>query len=155
MAKTKIDEEYVKKIMAGMIPRNELDMNKVRKEIPEEEPPVQISKEVEEKEIIPAETKIEQLKEENTNSDTQAKSVRKRKSNADYTGLFLYNTSIHTRICVHVDRNIHEDLSKILNIISPNTSFISYLNNILKQHIEQYREEINDLYDNAVKNPLK
>ena len=71
---------------------------------------------------------------------------RKRQED-DYTGLFLRRNEIKTRQCVYISRDVHSKILKIVNdIAGREISVGGYVDTVLRQHLEQHKEKINELY---------
>lgn len=72
---------------------------------------------------------------------------RRKKQNADYGATFLQRNEIKTRQCVYISREIHNKVSKIVNVIADKEITVGgYIDSVLAQHLEQHKEEINELY---------
>lgn len=73
--------------------------------------------------------------------------TRRKKSNADYGSVFLQRNEIKTRQCVYISREIHNKVSKIVNVIADKEITVGgYIDSVLAQHLEQHKDEINELY---------
>ena len=65
----------------------------------------------------------------------------------DYSGLFLRRNEIKTRQCVYISRDVHSKILKIVNdIAGREISVGGYVDTVLRQHLEQHKEKINELY---------
>ena len=65
----------------------------------------------------------------------------------NYTSLFLVKKELKTRQCVYISQQVHSVMSKIVQIIADSgVSTGGYIDNILLQHLEIYKDEINALY---------
>ena len=72
---------------------------------------------------------------------------RRKKQNADYGSIFLQRNEIKTRQCVYISREVHNKISKIVNVIADKEITVGgYIDSVLAQHLEQHKEEINELY---------
>ncbi len=72
---------------------------------------------------------------------------RRKKQNADYGSTFLQRNEIKTRQCVYISREVHNKISKIVNVIADKEITVGgYIDSVLAQHLEQHKEEINELY---------
>jgi hypothetical protein len=124
-----VDEEYLREVMAGgaAFPKKE--------EAPVKE---------EEKEVVmqPPETK------------ETAKSVRKRKESQDYEAVFLQRKAGVPRRQTYISAHLYEKISSFLPVIANGLSITAYLDNILTHHLEQYREDINELYEKKSQKPF-
>lgn len=72
---------------------------------------------------------------------------RRKKQNADYGSTFLQRNEIKTRQCVYISREVHNKISKIVNVIADKEITVGgYIDSVLAQHLEQHRDEINEMY---------
>ena len=59
----------------------------------------------------------------------------------------LRRNEIKTRQCVYISRDIHSKILKIVNdIAGREISVGGYVDTVLRQHLEQHKEKINELY---------
>lgn len=73
--------------------------------------------------------------------------ARRRKQNADYGSTYLRRNEIKTRQCVYISREVHNKISKIVNIIADKEITVGgYIDTVLLRHLEQHKDEINELY---------
>ncbi len=80
-------------------------------------------------------------------------SGRRKRQNADYTATFLKRNEIKTRQCVYISREIHNQISRIVNIISDKEITVGgYIDTVLACHLEQHKEEIKELYKKQLEN---
>jgi hypothetical protein len=78
---------------------------------------------------------------------------RKRGTNVDYSSLFLQKNEFKTRQCVYISQRIHATISKIVRVIADKDVTVGgYIDNVLLQHLEMHRDEINDLYKKNIEN---
>ena len=74
-------------------------------------------------------------------------SGRRKRQEDDYTRLFLRRNEIKTRQCVYISRDVHSKILKIVNdIAGREISVGGYVDTVLRQHLEQHKEKINELY---------
>lgn len=143
MAKRKevdVDEDLIKSMMTGDIPR--LNSN-----LPVEEKKVQPpEKEVVEKpeERYPV---AENTTEDNPEKDTPQSRTKRRRESKDYKSLFLKKNS-STKRQTYVSADLYDKISKILGIIAKDISVPNFIDNVLENHLKEYRDEINDMYRN-------
>lgn len=72
---------------------------------------------------------------------------RRKKQNMDYGSSFLQRNEIKTRQCVYISREMHNKVSKIVNVIADKEITVGgYIDTVLARHFEQHKEEINELY---------
>ena len=77
----------------------------------------------------------------------QRDSGHRKRQEDDYTGLFLRRNEIKTRQCVYISRDVHSKILKIVNdIAGREISVGGYVDTVLRQHLEQHKEKINELY---------
>lgn len=89
------------------------------------------------------------IKEEKNTSvpDIPKENPRRRRSSADYGTVFLQRNEIKTRQCVYISREVHNKISKIVNIIADKEITVGgYIDTVLMKHLEQHKDEINELY---------
>lgn len=80
---------------------------------------------------------------------------RKAKQAADYDTTFLKGMDIPARYGkpVYVRREYHERIAKIsMMLTGGKVSLSAYIDNVLAQHFEQYREEIEAAYAGKIEN---
>ena len=80
---------------------------------------------------------------------------RKAKQAADYDSTFLKGMDIPARYGkpVYVRREYHERIAKIsMMLTGGKVSLSAYIDNVLAQHFEQYREEIEAAYAGKIEN---
>ena len=74
-------------------------------------------------------------------------SGRRKRQEDDYSGMFLRRNEIKTRQCVYISRDVHSKILKIVNdIAGREISVGGYVDTVLRQHLEQHKEKINELY---------
>ncbi len=77
----------------------------------------------------------------------QKDSGRRKRQEDDYSGLFLRRNEIKTRQCVYISRDVHGKILKIVNdIAGREISVGGYVDTVLRRHLEQHKERINELY---------
>ncbi len=107
-------------------------------------PPVQEKEEDVEPEelvIVQAETPREEPK-------------RKRSKLPDYESLFLVNAEIPTRKgkLVSIREKYHDRIAKIVQVIGKKEiTIFSYIDNVLRHHLDTFQDEIKELYNNPDK----
>lgn len=140
MAKRKevdVDEDLIKSMMTGDIPRlgNTPAASSTEEIItPEREP---------EKEKTIVEDIPENIQEKETQ---QAKSKRRRESK-DYHSLFLKKNG-GTKRQTYVSADLYDKIAKLLGIVAKDISVPNFINNVLENHLKEYKDEINDMYRN-------
>lgn len=139
MAKKKVtvDEEMLRGIMAADVPIYGKDSSK--KQTPAEEPVEQVES-VQENADNPPVEKI-------------AAKPRKRKDDTDsYRKQFLMGGNIRNRQQVYICLNNFQFLRQFLSVVAPGISMSKFVDDVLTAHLEQYREEIDSLYNNQINN---
>lgn len=97
------------------------------------------------------EGKINPEKKEPSKSKEVSKSRRKKiniGTSGDYESDFLCRNEIRDRRSVYVSDYVHEIVKQIVRQIGglSNLSVGGYIDNVMKHHLEKYKEEINTLY---------
>ena len=73
----------------------------------------------------------------------QKDTARRKRQEDDYSGLFLRRNEIKT----YISRDVHSKILKIVNdIAGREISVGGYVDTVLRQHLEQHKEKINELY---------
>jgi hypothetical protein len=81
---------------------------------------------------------------------------RKRQQAADYENLFLVRNEIRTRQGLYIGRDNYETLQTLVRAIrSERLSVSGLVDNIVRHHIETYEDEINRIYEENVRKPIK
>ncbi len=72
---------------------------------------------------------------------------KKRQDDEDYCGAYLQRNEIRTRQCVYISREVHNKILRIVNNIAGcEISVGGFVDTVLRQHLEQHKETINELY---------
>lgn len=140
-----IDEELLMRMMAG-----ETEKLQSNGDAPETE---ETGQEAEEQETGKKETAVPAEKVPDGKA-TDGKR-RKAKQAADYDTTFLKGMDIPARYGkpVYVRREYHERIAKIsMMLTGGKVSLSAYIDNVLAQHFEQYREEIEAAYAGKIEN---
>lgn len=66
-----------------------------------------------------------------------------------YKKVFLNKRPIENRrqSSIILNGDMVDRINKILSVVSPGTSFSAFINNLLLNHIEEYKETMNDLFE--------
>ncbi|GAB6013463.1 DUF3408 domain-containing protein [Viscerimonas tarda] len=73
--------------------------------------------------------------------------VRRKRGSVDYSSLFLQKNELKARSCVYISQKIHATVSEIVRVIADKDVTVGgYIDNVLLQHLEMHKDEINDLY---------
>lgn len=78
---------------------------------------------------------------------------RKDESN-DYRARYLSPGNVTHRQQTYISQANYQFLKRFLPIVAPEVSISRYVDNILSLHLEQYKEEIDRIYNNEITNPL-
>lgn len=80
---------------------------------------------------------------------------QKRIEQTDYRGIYFEKINLSDRQQVSISRETHLTLFNVVNMIGGHKATISsYIENIILQHLETHKEEINNLYENQCKKPI-
>lgn len=80
-------------------------------------------------------------------AETSKESSRRKKQNEDYGSTYLQRNEIKTRQCVYISREVHNKVSKIVNVIADKEITVGgYIDSVLALHFEQHRDAINEMY---------
>ena len=79
------------------------------------------------------------------------KDVRKDESGS-YRRQFLKGGNIQLRQQAYISLENYQFIRRFLSVVAPGVSMSKYIDDILTAHLEQYREEINSLYNNQINN---
>ena len=72
---------------------------------------------------------------------------RRRRQVVSYAALFPPRNEKNPRQCVYISRDVHSKILKIVNdIAGREISVGGYVDTVLRQHLEQHKERINELY---------
>ena len=75
------------------------------------------------------------------------KEAKRRRNQLDYSTLFLQRNELKERSCVYISRRIHATISEIVRVIADRDVTVGgYIDNVLLQHLEVHKDEINNLY---------
>lgn len=71
----------------------------------------------------------------------------KSKAGSAYQSVFLQPKELKTRQCVYIGQDLHEKIIAIVNEIAvKGMSVGAFIDTILREHLEEHKEEINSLY---------
>ena len=107
-----------------------------------------IGKKRNEEQMPPVQEQSVQEQEENFYAPTRRDAGGKTKQqDDDYIGLYLGRNEIKTRQCVYISRDVHSVILKIVNSIAPeDTTVGGYIDTVLRFHLQQHKDRINELY---------
>ncbi|KAA6325655.1 hypothetical protein EZS27_025156 [termite gut metagenome] len=93
---------------------------------------------------------------EPTEEKPKEQARRKRGQATDYESLFLLRNEIRTRQGLYIGRDNYETLQMLVHCIrSERLSVSGLVNNIVRHHIETYEDEINRIYEENIRKPIK
>jgi hypothetical protein len=70
-----------------------------------------------------------------------------RREETGYAATFLKKKELKTRQCVYISRDMHGIVSRITGMFPDRDITVgSYIDNVLVQHFEAHKDEINELY---------
>ena len=73
----------------------------------------------------------------------------------DYCETYFEKVDLTYRQSICMSKETHSILLKVVNMIGGRkTNLSSYVENIILQHLESYKEEINEMYENKFKRPI-
>jgi Protein of unknown function (DUF3408). len=117
--------------------------NKERRNNPSSEPRPLLPPEKKEEETIP----VEELSESQVSVMQPRESTRKKKGQVNYKETFIRRNEIKTRECVYISHNIHAKIVKLIRALEDTSITIGgYIDTVLSEHLEQHKEEINEIY---------
>lgn len=133
--RTDVDEEAIKRMMSGDIPS-------LNTQIPKKEA------------ISQSTPTLKEANEEKTPPERAISKSDKKRGVNDYTSVFLKKREPSNKKQVYITRQLCTKLSEILAVIANDLSVTTFIDNVLSEHIEQYKNEINDLYETKTKKSL-
>ena len=112
------------------------------------QPAIQEKPAIEEKSVELAEKQAEKCDTGDKNDTPEKPKEAKRKRNqVDYSSLFLQRNELKDRSCVYISRRIHATITEIVRVIADRDVTVGgYIDNVLLQHLETHKDEINNLY---------
>jgi len=140
MAKRKevdVDEDFIKSMMTGDIPR----LGSTPAAPPTEEIVIPERKPEKEKTIV------EDISEDIPEKETQQAKSKRRREPKDYYSLFLKKNG-GTKRQTYVSADLYDKIAKLLGIVAKDISVPNFIDNVLENHLKEYKDEINDMYRN-------
>lgn len=136
----KVDEDFMKELISQGFPMKKEKPATVPQ--PEVEPELQPT--VQEQEPKPPTSKPREPKR------------RKEQQEESFVELFFEKVDFSNRQMTTITRETHQKLTDIVNALGgKNATIGSYIENIIRKHFENYKEEINTLYATQFKSPLE
>lgn len=140
MAKRKevdVDEDLIKSMMTGDIPR----LGSTPAAPPTEGTVIPERKPEKEKTIV------EDIPENIQERETQQTKSKRRREPKDYHSLFLKKNG-GTKRQTYVSADLYDKIAKLLGIVAKDISVPNFIDNVLENHLKEYKDEINDMYRN-------
>jgi hypothetical protein len=102
---------------------------------------------IKEKVVAPSQPMDRSIPENEQGKAREQKDSKRKRNPVDYSATFLQKNEIKTRQCVYISQRIHATISAIVKVIADkDVSVGGYIDNVLLQHLETHKEEINELY---------
>lgn len=102
---------------------------------------------IREKDVAPSQAVEQSIRENETGKTKEQKDSKRKRTAVGYSATFLQKNEIKTRQCVYISQRIHATISEIVRVIADKeVSVGGYIDNVLLQHLEAHKEEINELY---------
>jgi len=108
------------------------------------------------KQTIEAVTEATELTAKSPELQARPSEKRKRKPQADYQSLFFNRIDFTHRKPLYVTANTHRRLMRIVHLMDESKATISsYVENIILNHLDTFREEIDTIYKTNNINPTE
>ena len=102
---------------------------------------------IKEKDVVFSQPVEQSFLENEPGKAKEQKDSKRKRNPVDYSATFLQKNEIKTRQCVYISQRIHATISEIVRVIADkDVSVGGYIDNVLLQHLETHKEEINELY---------
>ena len=128
----KVDEDFMREVISQGFPmkKESLKGKEISVIIKEDKPVVETPK----RKNTPKQKQIEQT---------------------DYMEIYFEKINLTNRQQVSISRETHLTLFSLVSMIGGHGATISsYIENIILQHLENYKEELKDMYENQCKKPI-
>ncbi len=80
---------------------------------------------------------------------------RKRPEQGGYREIYFEKVDLTDRQSLYITRDTYFILMNVVNVIGGHKATMSsYVENIIRQHLESHKEEINSMYENQFKKPI-
>ncbi len=136
----KVDEDFMKELISQGFPMKK-------------EKPITVPQPEVEPEVQP--TVQEQEPKLQTSKPREPKR-RKEQQEESFVELFFEKVDFSNRQMTTITRETHQKLTDIVNSLGgKNATIGSYIENIIRKHFENYKDEINALYATQFKSPLE
>ena len=141
----KIDEEQIRRVMAGDIPASVLEnrygSNAANSQKEDDKKPDKVE--------VPG-SGVSGGEEEAPSPVLREKTHRKKNSLQEYPEHLFGNNVVKERRQTYVSSENYERVRTLLSVIAPTVSISCYIDNILSAHLEQYRDELNAIYSSRI-----
>lgn len=119
-------------------------------------PPIQVARAEPEREPVRASpaAHAEPKESESARRGPYRKKKPQEEEEQPYCGRFLVNDGVRSRVTTAIDRDIHKKMKKLLVLVAPDVTIVSYISNVLAHHLELFRDEIDELYRRETEKPL-
>ena len=89
-------------------------------------------------------------------ADSAPEKPRRRAGKSSYAEIFLSPMVVQRRTAVYVSEQVRDAISTIVRHLGPSgeLSVSGYVENVLRHHLEKYREEINTCYKASARDKL-
>ena len=78
---------------------------------------------------------------------------KKRKDDScDYRKMFLTEGTVQHRQQTYLSQDTHNAVGRFLSVVATNINMSRYIDNIVNAHLEQYRDEMDNLLTNEINN---
>lgn len=101
-----------------------------------------------------APTKDEGTSAESTAEEGDNDRVQKRTESRTYTKVYLHRRAPELKRQTYISDALYTKLTDILAVIARGLTVPAFIDNVLVDHLEQYRDEINELYEIKIRKPL-
>ena len=79
---------------------------------------------------------------------------RRRRDSRDYTATYLRPRPPAVKRQTYVRQSLYTKIQEILAVVAGNLTVPSFIDNVLEEHLERYRDQINALYEAHIRKPL-
>lgn len=101
------------------------------------------------KALIQKEEQTESIEIQKVKEPTINRRSKRSNNTEDYASTFLCRNEIRERKSIYVSQLVHEKVKLIIKRIADDDASVGgYIDNVLKHHLEKYKEEINTLNRN-------
>lgn len=130
--RTEVDEEAIRRMMAGDIP------SRASGAAPE------AAQHVEPTEANTAPSTV----------PPHVKQQRGKDASEQYASLYLRKREPAHKRQTYVSQHIYDKLARILAVVADQVSVPTFIDNVLSDHLERYRDLINEIYTHNIQRPL-